>query len=29
MRKWLESKKVDVPLLSLYMELKRKTKTGA
>ena len=29
MRKWLESKKVDVPLLSLYMELKRKTRTGA
>lgn len=28
-RKWLESRKVDIPLLSLYMELKRKTKTGA
>jgi hypothetical protein len=28
MRKWLESRKVDVPLLSLYMELKRKTKAG-
>lgn len=29
MRKWLESRKVDVPLLSLYLQLKRKTKTGA
>lgn len=29
MRKWLESRKVDIPLLSVYMELKRKTKTGA
>lgn len=28
-RKWLESRKVDIPLLSVYMELKRKTKTGA
>lgn len=27
--KWLESHKVDVPLLSLYVQLKRKTKTGA
>ncbi|MFW6313492.1 MAG: hypothetical protein ACOC2N_06380 [Spirochaetota bacterium] len=29
MQKWLESRKVDVPLLSLYVQLKRKTKTGA
>lgn len=29
MRRWLEARKVDVPLLSLYMELKRKTKTSA
>jgi hypothetical protein len=29
LKKWLESRKVDVPLLSLYIELKRKTKTGA
>ncbi len=28
MRKWLESTKVDVPLLSLYMDLKRRTRTG-
>lgn len=28
MRKWLESRKVDVPLLSVYMELKRKTGAG-
>lgn len=28
MRKWLESSRVDVPLLSLYMDLKRKTRTG-
>lgn len=29
MRRWLESRKVDVPLLSLYLDLKRKTKLGA
>ncbi|MFP4113670.1 MAG: hypothetical protein ACOC2Y_03525 [Spirochaetota bacterium] len=28
MRKWLESRKVDVPLLSVYMQLKNTTKTG-
>ena len=28
MRKWLESRKIDVPLLSLYMDLKRTTRTG-
>ena len=28
MHKWLETHKIDVPLLSLYMDLKRKTRTG-
>lgn len=28
MRKWLEARRVDLPLLSLYFDLKRKTRSG-